>query len=236
MAKLPSILGKRLIKRVFRNKLRPQKAIKMWSMVFPTAIDKKREFLPIKYIDNLLNKYEKYGKKTNRVVMGINDKGIGKGWESLMSNSGNPRGRFFFNYADLVLNNPYKDSNYKYYFQLQYCKYDKRNDIMFIYINDHSFDLKLEEGMHTAILELSKNLLSGYKEISVIFSFNKESLKEKKTQLTRKQIILKDNVKKMDSSDFKKFVHDFRDLFIIEAAVLSEDSQYLRKELAQLGK
>ena len=41
-------------------------------------------------------------------------------------------------------------------------------------------------------------------------------------------------MEKMDNDTFKKFAQDFRDLFVIEVALLSEDSQYLRKELAEL--
>ena len=41
-------------------------------------------------------------------------------------------------------------------------------------------------------------------------------------------------MEKMKNNTFKEFVRDFKDLFVIEVALLSEDSQYLRKELAEL--
>ena len=41
-------------------------------------------------------------------------------------------------------------------------------------------------------------------------------------------------MEKMNNAQFEKYVKNFRDLFVIEAALLSEDSQYLRKELSEL--
>ena len=228
LAKLPLILGKRLIKRDYRNNLRPGKTMKMWSMVSATTTNSGKKQIPIQYFDILWNKFEKYGGKTNRIIMGINEEGIGRGWKSLITNS-NPRGRLFFNYADLVLSNPYRGDNYKYYFQLQYFLYDKKDDILFINIDDHSFNLKIRGGMNTLVVEVPSESLNNKREINVFFSFQKDVL-NKYSDYTYFEGIME----KMKNNTFKKFVGDFKDLFVIEVALLSEDSQYLRKELAEL--
>ncbi|MHB8279867.1 MAG: glycosyltransferase family 2 protein [Candidatus Humimicrobiaceae bacterium] len=228
IAKIPLIIGKRLIKKVSENELLQQKTMKMWSMVSTSTINSGMRYIPLQYLDILKNKYEKYGEKTNRIVMGINDAGIRRGWKSLVT-YGNPRGRFFFNYSDLVLDNPYRGENYKYYFQLQYFLYNKKDDDLFINIDDCFFDLKLKEGMNTMVMEVPAGSLKDKKEINVSFSLQKDILKKYLSEAYFEGIM-----EKMDNDTFKKFAQDFRDLFVIEAALLSEDSQYLRKELAEL--
>ena len=200
----------------------------MWSMVSTSTINSGMRYIPLQYLDLLKNKYEKYGEKTNRIVMGINDAGIRRGWKSLLT-YGNPRGRFFFNYSDLVLDNPYRGENYKYYFQLQYFLYNKKDDDLFINIDDCSFDLKLKKGMNTMVVEVPAGSLKDKKEINVSFSLQKDILKKYLSEAYFEGIM-----EKMDNDTFKKFAQDFRDLFVIEVALLSEDSQYLRKELAEL--
>lgn len=228
LAKLPLILGGRLIKKDYKGKLRPQKTMKMWGMVSTTTTNSGRKHIPMQYLDILWNRFEKYGEKTNRIIMGINDEGIGRGWKSLTTNS-NPRGRFFFNYADMVLENPYRGENYKYYFQLQYFLYDKKDDILFMNIDDHSFNLELRGRMNTMVMEVPSELLKDKKKINVFFSFQRDVSKKYSDDAYFEGIM-----EKMKNNTFKKFVRDFKDLFVIEVALLSEDSQYLRKDLAEL--
>jgi len=160
--------------------------------------------------------------------MGINDEGIGRGWKSLTTNS-NPRGRFFFNYADIVLENPYRGENYKYYFQLQYFLYDKKDDILFMNIDDHSFNLELRGGMNTMVMEVPSESLKDKKKINVLFSFQRDVSKKYSDDAYFEGIM-----EKMGNYTFNKFVKNFKDLFVIEASILSEDSQYLRRDLAEL--
>lgn len=236
LAKLPLILGKRLIRKDYKNKIRPQKTMKMWGMVSTTTTNSGRKFIPMQYLDILWNRFEKYGQKSNRIIMGINDSGIGRGWKSLITH-GNPRGRYFFNYADAVLENPYRGDNYKYYFQLQYILDDRWEDDLYINIKDYNFCIKLKGKMNTAIIEIPNDLLREQKELNVFFSFRKDILEEQKDNLIYGNVAyLEGSMEKMDNNTFKKFVYNFRDLFVIEAALLSEDSQYLRKELARLDK
>jgi hypothetical protein len=203
-------------------------------MVSSTTTNSGRRFIPMQYLDILWNRFEKYGEKTNRIIMGINDMGIENGWKSLITN-GNPRGRFFFNYADLVLENPYKGENYKYYFQLQYFLYDRKEEILSINIEGQLFGLRLKEKMNTAVLEIPSGILRDQKEISITFSFNgnNSDYDKKNTNLSSSNYLAK-NMEKMNNFEFKEFVQNFRDLFVIEVALLSEDSQYLRKELSEL--
>ena len=234
LAKLPVILGKRLLIKDNKSRLNSQKTLKMWSMVSTTTTNSGRRFIPMQYLDILWNRFEKYGEKTNRIIMGINDMGIGNGWKSLITN-GNPRGRFFFNYADLVLENPYRGENYKYYFQLQYFLYDRKEEILSINIEGQLFSLRLKERMNTAVLEIPSGILRDQKEISITFSFNgnNSDYDKKNTNLSSSNYLAK-NMEKMNNFEFKEFVQNFRDLFVIEVALLSEDSQYLRKELSEL--
>jgi GT2 family glycosyltransferase len=234
LAKMPVILGKRFFMKDNKRRLNSQKTIKMWSMVSTTTTNSGMRYIPLQYLDILWNKYEKYGEKTNRIVMGINDKGLGKGWKSLITN-GNPRGRFFFNYADLVLENPYRGENYKYYFQLQYFLYDKKEEILSINIEGRLFSLKLKEKMNTAVMEIPGDILRDQKEISIIFSFddNISNYDKKNTNFKSKDYLAK-SMEKMNNIEFKEFEQNFKDLFVMEAALLSEDSQYLRKELSEL--
>src|SRR5665647_2147739 len=153
LAKLPIIIGRRLLTKDNKSRLNRPKTMKMWSMVSTTTTNSGRRFIPMQYLDILWNKFEKYGEKTNRIIMGINDKGIGKGWKSLITN-GNPRGRFFFNYADLVLDNPYRGESYKYYFQLQYFLYDRKEEFLSVSIEGQIFSLRLKDGMNTAVLKI----------------------------------------------------------------------------------
>lgn len=228
LAKLPLILGGRLIKKGYKGKLRPQKIMKMWGMVSTTTTNSGRKHIPVQYLDILWNRFEKYGEKTNRIIMGINDEGIGRGWKSLTTNS-NPRGRFFFNCADIVLENPYRGENYKYYFQLQYFLYDKKDDILFMNINDHSFNLELRGGMNTMVMEVPSESLKDKKKINVLFSFQRDVSKKYSDDAYFEGIM-----EKMGNNTFNKFVKNFKDLFVIEASILSEDSQYLRRDLAEL--
>jgi len=233
LAKLPLIIGKRIIKKDYRSRLRSGKTMKMWGMVSTTTTNPCRKHIPMQYLDILWNRFEKYGEKTNRIVMGINDKGIGRGWKSLIT-KGYPRGRFFFNYADLILDNPYRGDNYKYYFQLQYFLYDKKAENLFVDIEGKIFCLKLNERMNTAVLEIPNELLKGQKEISVIFSFDKDMIWKEKRAVYNNAGYFNGNMEKMNNDTFNKFVCNFKDLFVIEVSILSEDSQYLRKEMAEL--
>ena len=234
LAKIPAIIGKRFLTRDNKKRLNSAKTMKMWNMVSTTTTNSGRKFIPMQYLDMLWNKFEKYGEKSNRIIMGINEKGLGKGWKSLITN-GNPRGRFFFNYAELVLENPYRGENYKYYFQLQYILYDRKEEILSVNIEGRLFDLRLKEGMSTAVFEIPNDILRNQKEISVIFSFNgMDTADESKDAYFKNMDYLAGNMEKMNNNEFNEFVQNFRDLFVIEAALLSEDSQYLRKELAKL--
>ena len=234
LAKLPVILGKRLLIKDNKSRLNSAKTLKMWNMVSTTTTNSGKRFIPMQYLDILWNRFEKYGEKTNRIIMGINDMGIGNGWKSLITN-GNPRGRFFFNYADLVLENPYRGENYKYYFQLQYFLYDRKEEILSINIEGQLFSLRLKERMNTAVLEIPSGILRDQKEISITFSFNgnNSDYDKKNTNLSSSNYLAK-NMEKMNNFEFKEFVQNFRDLFVIEAALLSEDSRYLREELSEL--
>ena len=234
IAKLPLILGKRFLKKDNKSRLNSAKTMKMWNMVSTTTKNSGRKFIPMQYLDILWNRFEKFGEKSNRIIMGINDKGLGKGWKSLITN-GNPRGRFFFNYAELVLENPYRGENYKYFFQLQYLLYDRKDEVLWVNIEGKLFTLTLNEGMNTAVLEIPNDILKNQKEISVIFSFNgnKSADKENNTDFESDDYMA-GNMEKMNNAQFKEFVQNFKDLFVIEVALLSEDSQYLRKELAQI--
>jgi len=255
-------------------------------MVSTTTTNSGRKYIPMQYLDILWNRFEKYGEKTNRIIMGINDKGLGNGWKSLIT-KGYPRGRFFFNYADLVLENPYRGDNYKYYFQLQYFLYDKKEQDLFVIIEGSVFNLELKERMNTAVVEIPNEILKGQKEISVIFTFNSDFLSDRKqvdigthkgdlhksknikndasqydggvyenksydsnstyessnykgssnyhiSGIYKDNAYLEGNMEKMSSAVFDEYVKNFNDLFVIEAALLSEDSQYLRRELAKL--
>jgi GT2 family glycosyltransferase len=234
LAKLPLIIGKRILTKDNKSRLNRQNALKMWNMVSTTTTNSGRKFIPMQYLDILWNRFEKYGEKTNRIIMGINDKGIGKGWKSLITN-GNPRGRFFFNYADLVLENPYRGENYKYYFQLQYFLYDKAEEILSLKIENQLFKLKLKGGMNTAVLELPNDILRNQKEISIIFSFDRSiSANDKKNTNLKSKDFLAGNMEKMNNTEFKEYVQNFRGLFVVEIALLSEDSQYLRRELSEV--
>ncbi|MDD5659608.1 MAG: glycosyltransferase family 2 protein [Actinomycetota bacterium] len=231
LTKLPLIIGKRIATKDYKSSLKIQKAMKMWAMVSTTTTNSGRKYIPMEYLDILWNKFEKYGEKTNRIIMGINDKGLGRGWKSLIA-KGYPRGRFFFNYADLVLENPYRGESYKYYFQLQYFLYHKKEESLYVNIEGSIFKLKLKERMNTAVFEVPNELLKDQKEITVIFSFNKDMFKKKKDAVYNDAAYLNGDTEKMGSDTFKEFVRNFKDLFVIEVAVLSEDSQYLRNEMA----
>ena len=41
-------------------------------------------------------------------------------------------------------------------------------------------------------------------------------------------------MEKMDNNTFKEYTINFKDLFVIEVSILSDDSQYLRNELAAI--
>jgi GT2 family glycosyltransferase len=233
IAKLPVIIGKRLLTKDNKSRLRKPKTMKMWSMVSTTTTNSGRRFIPMQYLDILWNKFEKYGEKTNRIIMGINDNGIGKGWKSLITN-GNPRGRFFFNYADIVLDNPYRGENYKYYFQLQYLLYDKKEETLSVSIEGQLFSLELKEGMNTAVIKIPSVILKDQKEIGISLSLDSNDSDKNKNTGSGSSNYLAGDMEKMNNAEFEEYVLNFRDLFVMEAALLSEDSQYLRKELSEL--
>jgi len=249
IAKLPIILGKRILTRDNKSRLRSTKTMKMWNMVSTTTTNSGRKFIPMQYLDILWNKFEKYGEKTNRIVMGINDMGIGNGWKSLITN-GNPRGRFFFNCADIVLDNPYRGDNYKYYFQLQYFLYDKKEETLSVCIEGQLFSLNLLQGMHTVVVKIGSIILKDQKEMSISLLLDGSNSCDgagtnsdansgagsgaKKDTLLTDTSFLEGDMEKMNNEQFKKYTRNFSDLFVIEAALLSEDSQYLRKEMSDL--
>ena len=198
-------------------------------MVSTTTTDSGRKHIPMQYLDMLWNKYEKYGSETNRLVMGINDKGLGRGWKSLIT-KGYPRGRFFFNYADLLLTSPYRGENHKYYFQLQYFLYDRKNDELYVDLDGSTFKVKLKNGMHTTNFEISHELLKGKSEVFVKLCFREKFLKE----ISEYSSFFDGVMEKMDNNTFKEYATNFKDLFVIEVSILSDDSQYLRNELAKI--
>lgn len=229
IAKFPLIIGSRLLRKDNRNKLRPEKAKRMWAMVSTTTTDSGRKHIPMQYLDMLWNKYEKYGSETNRLVMGINDKGLGRGWKSLIT-KGYPRGRFFFNYADLLLTSPYRGETHKYYFQLQYFLYDRKNDELYVDLDGSTFKVKLKNGMHTTNFEISHELLKGKSEVFVKLCFREKFLKE----ISEYSSFFDGVMEKMDNNTFKEYAINFKDLFVIEVSILSDDSQYLRNELSKI--
>ena len=82
-AKLPVILGKRFLMKDNKVRLKGAKTMKMWNMVSTTTTNSGRRFIPMQYLDILWNRFEKYGEKSNRIIMGINDMGIGKDGKAL---------------------------------------------------------------------------------------------------------------------------------------------------------
>ena len=96
-------------------------------------------------------------------------------------------------------------------------------------IDDHSFNLELRGRMNTIVMEVPSELLKDKKKINVFFSFQRDVSKKYSDDAYFEGIM-----EKMGNNTFKKFVWDFKDLFVIEVALLSEDSQYLRKDLAEL--
>ncbi len=236
LAKLPIIIGTRILKKDNKKNLRTEKAMKMWSMVSTTTKDSGRKQIPMYYLDTFWNKYEKFGVVTNRLIMGINDTGLRRGWKSLIT-KGYPRGRFFFNYADLVLTNPYRGDNHDYYFQLQYFLYDRKQDELFIDIEGTVFNIKLNKRMNTAVLKLPQDLLKDKGQLMVKLSFDQDFLKNtNKHNMVNKSSLLEGKTQDMNNKTFIKYTSHFKDLFVIEVSILSDDSQYLRHEFSLLEK
>lgn len=236
LAKMPAIIGRRIIKKDNKKMLRPSKAMKMWGMVSTTTTDSGRKQIPMQYLDILWNRYEKFGSLTNRVIMGINDEGLKKGWKSLVT-KGYPRGRFFFNYADLVLTSPYRGENHKYYFQFQYFLYDRKQDELFIDIEGKIFEIKLNERMNTTVFEIPDDLLKDKNQLMIKLSFSRDFLKKSnKHNSEMNEALLGGEVSRMDNKAFSKYIAGFKELFVIEISVLSDDSQYLRREFSMLEK
>ena len=236
LAKLPVIIGSRILKKDNRKYLRASKAMKMWGMVSTTTKDSGRKQIPMQYLDILWNRYEKFGSLTNRVIMGINDEGLRRGWKSLIT-KGYPRGRFFFNYADLVLTSPYRGENHRYYFQLQYFLYDRKQDVLFIDIEGAVFEIKLNERMNTTVFEIPAELLKDKNQLMIKLSFCSDFLKRNnRHHHGKKDILLDGEISEMDNKTFAKYIACFKDLFVIEVSVLSDDSQYLRREFSMLEK
>jgi hypothetical protein len=89
--------------------------------------------------------------------------------------------------------------------------------------------------MNTAVLEIPSGILRDQKEISISLSLNSnKSDHDKEPVNLRGSNYLAGDMEKMNNIEFKEYVQNFRDLFVIEAALLSEDSRYLRKELSEL--
>lgn len=236
LAKLPVIIGSRILKKDNKKFLRASKALKMWGMVSTTTTDSGRKQIPMQYLDMLWNRYEKFGSLTNRIIMGINDEGLKRGWKSLIT-KGYPRGRFFFNYADAVLASPYRGENHKYYFQMQYFLYDRKQDKLFIDIEGRIFEAGLNERMNTIVFEVPDDLLRDKNQLMVKLSFYNDFLKRSnKSHAERNEILLDGEIAGMDNRVFEKYIACFKDLFVIEIAILSDDSQYLRREFSLLEK
>ena len=253
LCKLPVIIGSRLLKKDNRAFLRADKAKKMWSMVSTTKENSGRRFIPMQYLDMLWNKYETYGEESNRIIMGINDKALGSGFKSLIT-KGYPRGRFFFNYAELALKSPYRGSCENYFFQMQYFLYDRKSDELFIDIDGYLFNTVLNERMNTIVFKVPCEAIKDKENVKISLSFNEDILKKashhqrannhgiknnNKSQNISSDIdiekYLTGNTEEMDNKTFEAYLNDFKDLFVIEISILSEDSQYLRKEISDLN-
>ena len=84
--------------------------------------------------------------------------------------------------------------------------------------------------MHTTNFEISHELLKGKSEVFVKLCFREKFLKE----ISEYSSFFDGVMEKMDNNTFKEYAINFKDLFVIEVSILSDDSQYLRNELSKI--
>jgi len=97
--------------------------------------------------------------------------------------------------------------------------------------------------MNTTVFEIPADLLKSKSHVLVKLGFcrdyfminNKSNSNEyNKNYGNKNEAFLNGETEKMDNRTFSKYIMRFKDLFVIEVSILSDDSQYLRKEFSDL--
>jgi len=159
--KLPLLFIKRIVsykRNRFKNK-------DYWQMVHPSKSKSIKKDIPGEYLDLAKGHFEKYGSKTNRVVMGLNDFGIEKGWSNLISSI--PRGRYMFKKASCKLMSPFRRDCKKYYIQIHYLLNDRLKDNLEVVMGEYRKVFEINYGWNTIIEEIPFEILRR-KEVNVI--------------------------------------------------------------------
>src|SRR4030043_253578 len=124
----------------------------------------------IKRLD-FTNFFRKYGTISNRVLMGINDAGIGSGWSNIINSI--PRGRYLFNKGDCRFIIDYV-KNKNYYLQIHYRNYENQGKKLSIYAGNFSTIVTLDYGWNTEFVKLPNSLIKD-EELNINLELVKKS-------------------------------------------------------------
>jgi len=121
-----------------------------WRLLHPSYTKSAIKNIDPESIDIIIGESRRYGEICDRILMGIDDRGLGKGWSNIINQI--PRGRFVFGEAECKLAIPYEEGS-QYCLQLHY-RNDKQAEKLTLSIAGFSESFPLREGWNTEVLRL----------------------------------------------------------------------------------
>ncbi len=147
-----------VIKKLFTRK--KVKECNWWKMLHPTYFKSATKNINPEFVDIIKPHFRKYGSISNRVLMGINDAGIGSGWSNIINSI--PRGRYLFNRGNCRFSIDYiEDKNY--YLQIHYRNYEHQVNKLRIFASNFFTTIDLDYGWNTKFVKLPNSLLKNEK-------------------------------------------------------------------------
>ncbi len=157
-ARFPFYVLKKLLSR------RKARKSQWWQMLHPSYTKSATKNIDPEFVDIISGEGSLYGEDSHRIIMGINDRGLKKGWSNIINSI--PRGRFAFGKASCRLKCDYTE-NKTYYMQIHY-RNDRGSTSMSLSSANFSAHFPLGSGWNTRIIEMPGNAVdSGQIELNM---------------------------------------------------------------------
>ncbi len=133
---------------IFRKKAKKKN---WWEMLHKSYSKSATRNINLEFIDIIKPGFKTYGEVTNRILMGINDKGLGSGWTNIINSI--PRGRYIFNRAECKFSLNY-DKGKSYLFQIHYRNSQEEKRYLNLIFENYFATITLKQGWVTETIEI----------------------------------------------------------------------------------
>jgi len=167
LARFPFYILKKILVR------RKAKKNGWWEMLHPSYTKSATKNIDPEFVDIISGDGNRYGQVSNRIIMGVNDQGLGSGWSNIINSI--PRGRFAWGRATCLLDSPYNGDK-KYYLQVHY-RNDKQSGKLNLSFANFFANFSLKPGWNTEIIRVPAVVIGGG-QISLTLSLEDNSFSD----------------------------------------------------------